>query len=974
MVKPKVYTAGDLRPGGLTVQILNFDESHPKVNVDIKIEIRHKSNTETTNGGGYLPRQHPAGNPVYLSYGKKAITSKGMWAKQDYHDDKCRRSGYKTKYKEKDGNYIQWLLDGGKAMLEMCDAFCKSTKFIYIIASYFSPGINLVRTDADYNRIYTKYKVIIDKVKDKNRQKEVNEDRIPLISLLSVKADEGVNVRIILFRPDSAQDGFGGPFGWDEAQKIVHNWSDKIDMVLDTWGPCGGHEIGGHHQKSAVAANDEGLIGFCGGVDAAFARWALPSHNLTLANKYPVIVIPGIMGSGLRRDWFENLELKFKSETIWPTLSGTELRKLAMKSDGSDVLPNIEVDGIILDFHGTGYKDLLEYFNKNGYSDDLLVACPYDWRRHLKYAAGMLSARIDNLQQKRGIDKVIIVAHSMGGLVARYFASSGNASKIRRLIQLGTPNHGSPKSYLMIKFGKEGPIPWYVPEGPNESDYLASCSNMQGIYHLLPDAGYFSLYKGKLNEQGQDGGVFETNKSYTDPTEVYQKGATALPNTAMAKEAMDTYNNVLGDVSHCADTHIVVGHAVAMFNTDYKDTIGRVEVDTKKPKAPKTLDTIGDKTVPMKSAENLTDVYRKKGTNLHYYPNINHVDLAKDKNVLERALSLVEDARIGGDPLDLPIRVDLPLKIEPQMNWINPDSVMGEWDGKKYKGKGSQVLWHDVHAKVVGPAAFDLADNFVERYQRATSSTIRTEIDPYKDKPAPSTLLSSDEGYSQGKIWSQIVRSYDPADDYGIWDSYRNLFSRAVKNIYIESQYAFEDEALLNILIDNVSKREELKVIIVAPVMPDNYDLQIIKNLRKLINASIKNNDPNTARVTVFSLLSNFGDRRIPIYVHAKVAIVDDEWAIVGSANLDRMGMGGKGSLIARGSSELCILVHGSDQATALRRVLAQEHLGSGAAGNLNDFGVIFDQFRQEAAKNRRPKDKGPLTGQLVFHRLYKNM
>ena len=35
-------------------------------------------------------------------------------------------------YRESD-NYVQWLADGASAMYEMCDAFCKATKFIYLI-------------------------------------------------------------------------------------------------------------------------------------------------------------------------------------------------------------------------------------------------------------------------------------------------------------------------------------------------------------------------------------------------------------------------------------------------------------------------------------------------------------------------------------------------------------------------------------------------------------------------------------------------------------------------------------------------------------------------------------------------------------------------------------------------------------------------------------------------------------------------
>ena len=74
-----------------------------------------------------------------------------------------------------------------------------------------------------------------------------------------------------------------------------------------------------------------------------------------------------------------------------------------------------------------------------------------------------------------------------------------------------------------------------------------------------------------------------------------------------------------------------------------------------------------------------------------------------------------------------------------------------------------------------------------------------------------------------------------------------------------------------------------------------DYNKTVDKNLRELVEASMINNDPKTARVAVFSLMSYYQNRRVPDHVHSKTAIVDQEWSMVGSANLDQMGMGGKG-------------------------------------------------------------------------------
>jgi phosphatidylserine/phosphatidylglycerophosphate/cardiolipin synthase-like enzyme len=568
-----------------------------------------------------------------INLAKIKISKQELWAKKDKNDTNIKSSGLNVSYLPQDGNNVQWLLDGREAMFEMCDAFIRATKFIYVIASFFSPGINLVRGEEDYNKMYNKsalHKKIMDEVNNLNKTKQnITEKTVPLISLLAVKAqnkDDPVPVRIVMFHPSSVQKG---TFGSEEAFKMVRTWSNKIDIRLAMWGSnFEGHEIGVHHQKSVVVGTDEGLIGFCGGMDFAFGRWTKSEHDL---------------------------------------------------------------------------------------------------------------------------DKI----------------------------------------------------------------------------------------------------------------------------------------------------------------------------------------------------------------------------------------------------LDTPDTVDPPFRIDTQMSWISDKNVMGEyiWDKKKEKGsyickpgnewfgegceEGSQVLWHDVHAKVVGPVAYDLALNFSRRYEKADTNysiqfppkeDLKNEIEQYKNKFAS---LSSEEGYSRGKVWAQILRSYSPDEDYGIWDAYRNLFSKAKKSIYIENQYAFEDGEVLKVLIDNIENKKksnkEFRVIVVAPVMPDHYDTEIRKNLAKLIKT-------NRDKIAAYSLVSTSGERRIPIYVHAKIAVVDDEWSVVGSANLDRFGMGGATSKQPRGSSEMAILVHGKEQALALRNMLAREHLGYGAPANLDDFNIVFDAFKNVAAKNGLPKDKGPIIGHLVKHRVYEDI
>ncbi|MCG8346764.1 MAG: alpha/beta hydrolase [Chloroflexales bacterium] len=95
-------------------------------------------------------------------------------------------------------------------------------------------------------------------------------------------------------------------------------------------------------------------------------------------------------------------------------------------------------------------QTFLEGFRQVGYkrNTDLFVAF-YDWRKSVKdIARDYLIPWIDRAREKTNHDKVILVCHSMGGLVARsYIQSRQYRNDVERLITLGTPHRGSADAY-----------------------------------------------------------------------------------------------------------------------------------------------------------------------------------------------------------------------------------------------------------------------------------------------------------------------------------------------------------------------------------------------------------------------------------------------------------------------------------------------------------------------------------------------
>ncbi len=155
----------------------------------------------------------------------------------------------------------------------------------------------------------------------------------------------------------------------------------------------------------------------------------------------PVVLIPGFMGSELRRG----------SLVLWPNYPYLIQNPLAILPSGGAV----EVTGVI---HETivvphlikidSYSLLTRYLEADlGYRLGIdLLEFPYDWRQDNRVTAKQFASAIVAWRKNMGHGPVTILAHSMGGLVSRYFIDQlGGHEHVERLVAMGTPHVGSPK-------------------------------------------------------------------------------------------------------------------------------------------------------------------------------------------------------------------------------------------------------------------------------------------------------------------------------------------------------------------------------------------------------------------------------------------------------------------------------------------------------------------------------------------------
>jgi pimeloyl-ACP methyl ester carboxylesterase len=100
--------------------------------------------------------------------------------------------------------------------------------------------------------------------------------------------------------------------------------------------------------------------------------------------------------------------------------------------------------------------------------------------------AGVLAARIDELRTATGAPRVVLVTHSMGGLIARAYLRDHGAAKVARLITIGAPHHGSVHAHL--GFGEN------ARQMEPGSDWLEALARAEPHGSPMPFTSIFSVH------------------------------------------------------------------------------------------------------------------------------------------------------------------------------------------------------------------------------------------------------------------------------------------------------------------------------------------------------------------------------------------------------------------------------------------------------------------------------------------------
>jgi phosphatidylserine/phosphatidylglycerophosphate/cardiolipin synthase-like enzyme len=295
---------------------------------------------------------------------------------------------------------------------------------------------------------------------------------------------------------------------------------------------------------------------------------------------------------------------------------------------------------------------------------------------------------------------------------------------------------------------------------------------------------------------------------------------------------------------------------------------------------------------------------------------------------------------------------------------------------------GPRPPWHDVQLAVRGPAVGDIETVFRERWndpQPLTRNPINAISERLRhDDHTPGRLPpQAPDPEPRGTQLTQLLRTYPnrrrgypfaPRGERSVARAYNHVIPRAHRLIYLEDQYLWSAE-VVDCFAEALIADAGLRLVAVIPHYPDQDGrLSLPLNLVGRVQALAKLDAAGPDRVAIYGVENHAGT---PVYVHAKVCIVDDVWASVGSDNVNRRSW-------THDSELSCAVVDAElDEreprvvdrfgdgarrfARELRLELSREHLDRAAGDDtdLLDPSSAFDAFADSAANLQRWHDGG---------------
>jgi phosphatidylserine/phosphatidylglycerophosphate/cardiolipin synthase-like enzyme len=277
---------------------------------------------------------------------------------------------------------------------------------------------------------------------------------------------------------------------------------------------------------------------------------------------------------------------------------------------------------------------------------------------------------------------------------------------------------------------------------------------------------------------------------------------------------------------------------------------------------------------------------------------------------------------------------------------IDLTSLGGDrFDSGDHPARG-KIGWHDASSRLEGPAVADVADHFASRWHEVTGERLASV-------PPPPPV--GDHEVQVVRTVPEKIYDFLPQGDFRILESYQRALRSARSLVYLENQFLWAPQ-VVEILLDKLRDppSDRFRVVAVLPAKPNNGADDTRGQLAQLAEA-----DDDGGRFLAATLQSRTGQLAGPLYVHAKIGIVDDHWLTIGSANLNEHSF--------FNDTEMNVVCRDPALARQTRLRLWSEHLELPVEAVAGDPTQVVDELWKPIAREQLERRE---RGEPATHRL----